>query len=73
MDKTINENILTFQLTNDYLKSTTSTDELAFEVTNDNFKFTNETEFSFELKSYDAFMPTYRIVLDFIYETGGVY
>ena len=46
---------------------------LAFELTNDNLKFTNTSGLAFELKSYNSTMPIYTVILDFIFETGGIY
>ena len=47
---------------------------LAYELTSKELSFVmNSNILSFELKSYHAGMPIYAIVLDFIYETGGIY
>jgi len=52
---------------------TNTTNTLAFELTNNDLKFTNMIEFAFELKSYNSSMPIYAIILDFMFETGGIY
>ena len=32
-----------------------------------------DSNLGFELKSYDEYMPIYTIVLNFMFETGGVF
>lgn len=74
MDRIINsENILGFQLTNDNLKFVTDMDNLGFEAIND-LKYTNSDNIlAFELRSYHSLMPVYAVILDFMFETGGIF
>ena len=47
---------------------------LAFELISDDPRFVNVSKtLAFELRSYDEWMPTFAIVLDFIMETGGIF
>lgn len=74
MDRITNsENILIFDLVTTNLKFDNDTETLNFQPIND-LKYTNNGDIlSFELRSYHPAMPVYGIILDFIFETGGVY
>ncbi len=75
MDRIINsENILSFDLETINLNFNNDTEFLGFEPINNDLKYTNNGDFlNFELKSYHSAMPIYGIILDFMFETGGVY
>lgn len=47
----------------DYIENTTET--LAFELTNEIL--------AMELQTYHSTMPTFAVVLEFMFETGGVF
>ena len=47
---------------------------LAYELTSNDLRFvTNSNILSFELKSYHAGMPIYAVILNFMFETGGIW
>lgn len=47
---------------------------LAFQIISRELLFKNKTRtLSFKLNDYDASIPIYQIVLEFIMETGGVF
>ncbi len=71
MDVNFNEKILSFELVNDKLKFIMNSEIISFKTFNIDYVNTSEV-LSFELKSYDSTMPIYGIVLDFIFETGGI-
>ena len=75
MDKiTNNENLLAYDITSKDLMFSDNTEILGFELREKILKYTNIGEvLSFELKSYHPSMPIYAIILDFMFETGGVY
>lgn len=74
MDRITNsENILTFELTSTDLKFITDTETLGFQSNNDLKYINNEEILKFELKSYHSAMPIYGVILNFMFETGGVY
>ena len=55
------------------MKIINNTETLGFDLTNNYLKFTNKMVLNFELISYHPAMPIYGVVLDFMFETGGVY
>ena len=74
MDKFTNsENLLAYDLISDDLRFVMNSEILGFEITNDNLKFTNKSGLGFELKSYHPEMPIYAVILDFMFETGGIW
>ena len=75
MDRIINnEKILAFELTSTDLKFITDTETLGFQSINNDLKYINNEEIlRFELKSYHSAMPIYGVILNFMFETGGIY
>ena len=75
MDRIINsENLLAYELISDDLRFVMDSENLAFESIYD-LKYINNGKdiLGFELKSYHPAMPIYAVILDFMFETGGVY
>lgn len=72
---TSNEKNLSFELVSDNLRFVSkSSPYLSFELTNNDLKFINNSNhLSFELNTYNEAMAIFQIVLQFMFETGGVY
>lgn len=72
---TNNEKHLSYELNSTELRFVSkSSPYLSFELAHNDLDFINNSErLSFELTTYDEAMAVYQIVLDFIFETGGIY
>ena len=72
---TSSERILGFEVISTDLKFVSKASPyLSFELTNNDLRFINNSDcLSVELRSYNEAMAVFQIVLEFIFETGGVY
>ena len=75
MDKITNSiNLLAYDITSDNLMFVDNTEILGFELQEKELKYINSGDIlSFELKSYHPSMPIYAVILDFMFETGGIW
>jgi len=75
MDRIINsENLLAYELISNDLRFIMKSENLGFQST-ECLKYINNGEdiLSFELRSYHAAMPIYAVILNFMFETGGIW
>jgi len=69
------QDFLAFEIVSKELKFTSfSTPLLSFQITSKDLGYINKSKYlSFKLNDYDATVPVFQIVLDFMFETGGVF